>query len=100
MKAPPEVLVFGWYVVVGLSGGVWMFRVKAGWVIQMGAGQLNNAPCIFQITSLKNQRLDPPQKLVVWKMCLLFRVWVIFRSGSILIFRFHIVEVGSLSHYL
>ena len=25
---------------------------------------------------------------------------MIFRSGSILIFRFHIVEVGSLSHYL
>ena len=62
MNAPPEVLVFGWYVVVGLSGGVWMFRVKPGWVIQMGAGQLNNAPCIFQITSLKNQRLDPPKK--------------------------------------
>ena len=43
MKAPPEVLVFGWYVVGGLSGGVWMFRVKPGWVIQMGVGQLNNA---------------------------------------------------------
>ena len=58
---PPEVLVFGWYVFVGLSGGVWMFRVKPG-----------SMPHVF--FKLHPSKINgwTPQKMVVWKMCLLF----------------------------